>query len=693
MPQDYMKQNSIPFNFTYFAMKLLGKNLYSNPWTAISEIVANGIDSGAEDVYVLVDMRDKSHAVVEIFDNGKGMSYEDLSEKYTLIGRNKRESEENIAGKTLGRKGIGKLAALYLSPKYYLYTKTGITNNTSWVIDTTNMKDSDTPALLSVPYDTHQLVAKDFWEQQKTGTMLHLSDVDLRKIGKERLKSLPRILADYYLDTVIACNIMVCVLTKDSDPLQFEKIKKTINFDTMYGIFDNTEYGYSKKIPHAIYLTKSDAVPPEVDYPRETKVLDSQKYVYESTMELTDLNGRIQTVPYSMSGWIGIHGSLDNAILTRNSAEAKKLQHRNNALRLYVRGKLAVDNLMNYIGSTQAFSNYIEGEISFDILDDDAFEDASTSNREGYSVNDPRIKELIEIVKKIVRALITERTKIGNTINHEIDTIKKRAAEEARKQQAEAEKKQKEAEEQTRQEASARKAAEDALDIAKQHNEQAKQRLFVLESNFVSDGERYKHGTHLAVNFAKEIRSIVTDFDRATCSDFQSTMKLVMDIDRSAEKIERLPNYIEAANFSLSSPAIKLDLVEFIHQYIESKGSPKLKYAFDISTSYEKEIDFAEVVMLVENAISNSVKANAQNLLVIAKQQNGKTQIDFSDDGNGLNPKYHSAPDSIFELGETSTIGGYGIGGFHMKEIVSRLGGEIHAIQNKERGLTIRVIL
>ena len=106
----------IPFNFTYFAMKLLGKNLYSNPWTAVSEIVANGIDAGAKNVYVLIDMRNKEKAVVEIFDDGSGMSFEDLSEKYTLIGRNKRLGSDNREGKTLGRKGIGKLAALYLSP-------------------------------------------------------------------------------------------------------------------------------------------------------------------------------------------------------------------------------------------------------------------------------------------------------------------------------------------------------------------------------------------------------------------------------------------------------------------------------------------------------------------------------------------------------------------------------------------------
>ena len=77
---------SIAFNFTYYAMKLLGKNLYSNPWTAISELVANGIDAKAPTVHVLVDMRDKAHAVVEIFDSGSGMSFDDLKNKYTIIG-------------------------------------------------------------------------------------------------------------------------------------------------------------------------------------------------------------------------------------------------------------------------------------------------------------------------------------------------------------------------------------------------------------------------------------------------------------------------------------------------------------------------------------------------------------------------------------------------------------------------------
>ena len=122
---------------------------------------------------MLVDIRDKAHAVVEIFDDGQGMSYEDLRDKYTLIGRNKRNSGDNILGKTLGRKGIGKLAALYLSPRYFLYTKNskGIS---AWTVDTTQYSDDDIPEMLQVEYNTDRLISSETWNTQEQGTMIHL---------------------------------------------------------------------------------------------------------------------------------------------------------------------------------------------------------------------------------------------------------------------------------------------------------------------------------------------------------------------------------------------------------------------------------------------------------------------------------------------------------------------------------------
>lgn len=684
----------IPFNFTYYAMKLLGKNLYSNPWTAVSEIVANGIDAGANNVYVLIDMRNKEKAIVEIFDDGCGMSFDDLRQKYTLIGRNKRLESENKDGKTLGRKGIGKLAALYLSPKYYLYTKTS-DGQSSWVVDTQGILDSEIPALNKTVYDSSRLISKVQWNQLRTGTMIHLSDVDLRKIGPERLKSLPVMLADYYLESIITSTILVCVIHHDGDIIKFNRIQKNIHFDTMYGIFDNTGLGYKDKLQERVYLTKKSAEP-AVDYARQTIKLDEEKYTCTGVLSMADLNGVIRNVPYKMVGWIGIHSSLDNAILERNSPNGKRIQNHPNALRLYVRGKLAVNNLMTYVASTAAFASYIEGEISFDVLDDDMFEDASTSSREGYSVSDPRIKKLVEVVGKIISTLIIERNKAGNVINEEIKAIKaarEAEAEAERKKREEAEAEASRERENAERASKARKKAETERDTAIAESDKAQKRLFVLENNFTSEGETYKHAIHLSVNFAKEIRSLVCDFEDYNIDENDEIMQTVMAIDLSAAKIENLPKFIDSATFSLSSPKIKTDIVQLIKEYLEVKGSKRLQYSFEISESVIKEIDFPDILMFVENIISNSIKATATELKIISKNVNGKCQIDFIDNGRGLDSKYLSNPQAIFELGETSTPEGFGIGAFHMKEIIQKIDGQIFAIPLTPNGLIVRVMI
>ena len=61
-------EDNIYFNFSYLALKLLGKGLYSNPWAALSELIANSIDAGAKNVYLLFNLADKKNATIEIFD-------------------------------------------------------------------------------------------------------------------------------------------------------------------------------------------------------------------------------------------------------------------------------------------------------------------------------------------------------------------------------------------------------------------------------------------------------------------------------------------------------------------------------------------------------------------------------------------------------------------------------------------------
>ena len=65
-----MERQNIPFTMNYNALKMFGRQLYSNAWAAISELVANGFDAGAQNVYLYIDMKDKHHSTIELFDNG-----------------------------------------------------------------------------------------------------------------------------------------------------------------------------------------------------------------------------------------------------------------------------------------------------------------------------------------------------------------------------------------------------------------------------------------------------------------------------------------------------------------------------------------------------------------------------------------------------------------------------------------------
>ena len=64
-----------------------------------------------------------------------------------------------------------------------------------------------------------------------------------------------------------------------------------------------------------------------------------------------------------MTGWIGIHGTIDKEGGKDNDANFVKTPYYTpNQIRLYVRNKLAVENFLNILNSTATYANYIEGE-------------------------------------------------------------------------------------------------------------------------------------------------------------------------------------------------------------------------------------------------------------------------------------------------------------------------------------------
>lgn len=118
----------------------LGSNMYSRLPNAVAELVANAYDADAHDIRVRVlGAGDEQRIVVE--DDGHGMSYSDLQDKYLRIGRNRRGGEatgksESGRRTVSGKKGLGKLALFGVGRRIEVSTtRAGSTESLAIVLD------------------------------------------------------------------------------------------------------------------------------------------------------------------------------------------------------------------------------------------------------------------------------------------------------------------------------------------------------------------------------------------------------------------------------------------------------------------------------------------------------------------------------------------------------------------------------
>ena len=441
------KNDKMDFSFGWLALKLLGKSLYSNAWSAISELVANGFDAGAKNVYVYIDITKKNDAVIELFDDGIGMDNAGIA-TYVKVGFNKRiaaDKPTDVNYLTMGRKGIGKLAALYLSENYYLVTKTSEGKSNWQMIYQENSSDEDERPFLSKTEDEIDIHCKDKWNSCPTGTLLQMNHVNLTGLGDAAFDALSKKLSNFFaLDSMNGRKIHLCVNDRNNKTIAFKAVEKEIAFKNM-AFIDYNSKDKNSNIPEIIESNIGNTIKFPFNklngkqyYEHTVKIEDFESIENiesHGTISCTNINGETVEKNYALTGWIGLHGSIDSKQATQNDPLFSRNKFYNPIqLRLYVRNKLAVENFLNVINNTQAFVNYIEGEIHFDILDEDDLPDIATSNRQNLDEHDPRVLLLVEIVKKVVTNLIGKRTDLAEKIKRQQDNLLARQNDNAKKQ-------------------------------------------------------------------------------------------------------------------------------------------------------------------------------------------------------------------------------------------------------------------
>lgn len=424
---------NIDFSMTYLALKMFGKQLYANMSAAIAELVANGLDANAENVYVYMDIRDKSNATIAIFDDGDGMDETEMVKNYAVVGRNKRENlNEEEAGKKMGRKGIGKLAALYLSNTYYIISqKKEQEEARAWKLDVSNIHEENaTPQLVEVVYPfTENIIFQEKLKKIGKGTIILLNNVLVKNFGEAAEDALEYKLANYFLTEELSKKIRLCILRKNDDPLVFSEVKKNIAYKNMAVIFTTDVNRFSDIANDLVYYHDKNLKTKSQIYEEKREIIVMPDII-ETTFR--DEKGKSQKVRnlssgeieidekkyvYQLKGWIGIHATIETEDAKLNCDNYIKNMHYNpNQLRVYVRNKLATSQFLSYLGMTATFLNYIEGEISFDVLDVEGLEDIATAGRDNFSVQDARVKLLAALAKGIVGKLVAKRQKIADNM-------------------------------------------------------------------------------------------------------------------------------------------------------------------------------------------------------------------------------------------------------------------------------------
>lgn len=412
--------DNVAFTLGYEALTLLGKGMYSNLWAALSELIANGIDAHAENVYVYIDMSDKAHSRIEILDDGDGMSYEDIKTKYAVIGNNKRDNAPD-AEKLMGRKGVGKLAALFLTTKFEFLTAKEGEGRSVWQFDFSNRANKQ-PMLVNVTDDNFEMLF--IFNKKNKGTLLKLFDVNLSNMAEEAVNALSLIMSNYFLyQNLPKVNVKFYTKFTNDDRVDFNKplvMTKKIAFGNMIALLSDDTFKNPKILsPYKMPLQYGESFDSEflLRYRKD----ESFSAVSETEGYYTvEIDNKEEKIPYAIRGWIGIHASIDQKEAKKNDELFVKNKFYNpNKLRLYIRNKLAVEDFLGYIKNTQQGVNYIEGEISFDLLDDNRLDDITTSNRQDVDIHDPRVGLLIDLVKKLVTRLISYRVRVTDEVSAE----------------------------------------------------------------------------------------------------------------------------------------------------------------------------------------------------------------------------------------------------------------------------------
>lgn len=218
---------------------------------------------------------------------------------------------------------------------------------------------------------------------------------------------------------------------------------------------------------------------------------------------------------------------------------------------------------------------------------------------------------------------------------------------------------------------------------------QKKENLFLQKSLSMDDiiAQNLAHTIEISSDTIKgDIEDIMEEISKD--ANIETIKQILEKISLENEKIISLAGLVTNANFNLMYETISDDLALYITQYIQRvlvEIQEGIRYSIsNRNIVHNTTFSPLEISVMIDNFLSNSQKADAFQMFIKFEKHNEFLRILIGDDGEGI-PK--DVEEFIFTRGFTTTDGA-GIGMSHIKSITNKMGGKVKFLGNniKEMG-------
>jgi hypothetical protein len=350
-------------------LELLGPNLYTNIYYVLAELIANAYDADAKNVYIISNPNE-----IRVEDDGHGMSYGEEIDKFLKVAGGSRENEDQAFTRSgerrkMGRKGVGKLAALSVSES----------------VDVMTIADGDKSGfvLARLPRNKENelqpIEDKDitfsYIEDHGTAIVMRQPKYELNKtlnaVKRNLLKIFPLVNADFRIHIIHG---------KEKEVV--DKFEENIISELNTLITLGDEYSILSELV-------SD------DYPERRGDLVEQRPAYRINLSLTNKDGEEKEYELVIEGWIG----------TYRSTRGRKLHFEDfpdNFISIFANKKMGEFNILPAIGQNKLIEVFVVGQLHIDLFELSELPDMALSNRQGYKSDDKRYVVAKEYIRDIL---------------------------------------------------------------------------------------------------------------------------------------------------------------------------------------------------------------------------------------------------------------------------------------------------